>query len=426
MTGQGRFGLALVAALFWYTSPAQAYQCGCSGYGGACGSHASAAEACQAYAAGSVFTYMGLIPISNDGTTADWWCSLYRESNGNWYNSYEHATCYPATDCDGLDLDGACITCTGEDTWDPDTHQCVGPPTCTAYPPASHKKGGFLAGEATSTLCIDNCQFLTDGVMITLADGSWWGDWISDGEYCAGTDDPPDIPELPEGCAHDESGNVLCGGGTQPTDCGTYNGVLVCTGIDPASNCGYINGQLVCADNATNCGNINGKTVCIQPPEFGQFGPQNSAPDGCFVDSTGRQVCVNDDKRETTTTSSTTDGEGNTTTTSTTTTNTSNSSSTTTTYTTVTGTTTITQSTSGDSQDEGDPDGAGLIEGVTEDGGSGDALDGLLEAFGSGDPMYGHTPDGGASILDDWTLNTGLTCVAPVLSGCNRKCHCLV
>lgn len=123
---------------------------------------------------------------------------------------------------------------------------------------------------------------------------------------------------LPTKC-RSVAGVTFCGSPVAGEYCAVgSDGWQYCTAAD---NCGAIDGQLVCPFDGKNCvRSPNGKELCLQPPDAPYSG-QNSAPDGCIIDESGRKTCLNNDVRETTTT--TTDvqpnGDGTDTTTTTTT-----------------------------------------------------------------------------------------------------------
>lgn len=106
------------------------------------------------------------------------------------------------------------------------------------------------------------------------------------------TDPAAPQQSAPQGCSYTESGALVCGSSTD--NCGTVNGVDTC--VNSQDNCGTVNGKDICANDEKNCGTINGQVSCVQVPPSSQlvYGPQNSAPEGCFQDATGKQVCFND------------------------------------------------------------------------------------------------------------------------------------
>ena len=257
--------------------------------------------------------------------------------------------------------------CTESQEWSDEQQACVEVANCEAGIEKYFSGQGPEFYTGPGSICQSSCRYVSESIRVGIKDGSWAGKYKSDGSTCGesqegnetGMDDP-----LPPGCT-EVNGNILCGAGTENENCGTYNGVEVCTGAE--ENCGYVNGVNMCFNDEKNCGVVNGEKVCVQSPEPGQWGPQNSAPDGCFQDAAGKTLCVNDDtvKTENTTTETTDNGDGTQTTTTTTETSTNVAGEGTTTTTTISdgqGNSTTTTTMSGN-EPLGDGSGSGDGEG---------------------------------------------------------------
>ncbi len=248
-----------------------------------------------------------------------------------WYE--EDNYCDGTWDVNRVAYTGTCEipTCGAGYEWSDVTHQCEQLPTCDAGITKTFSGPGTTPGG----LCVQGCVYGFDGLGVELNSGTpiWYSQATSTGQTCDFQSDYTEAPTpddgLPPGCRYGPQGHIFCGAATQGDNCGTYNGVEVCTGS--GTNQGYVNGDFVDATAEKNCGIVNGEKVCVQPPDPGQWGPQNSAPEGCMVDENGNKTCINDETKTFSTTSSVDNGDGTTTVTTTVTSNVVNEGSTTTT-----------------------------------------------------------------------------------------------
>ena len=136
---------------------------------------------------------LGYITGSIDGVNykSGFYCDFYANISGCIENLYYFSGVCP----DGLELD-------------PITNECIEPSECSLDPGTTHS--GSFGGAFSTSICISDCQFIATGVTVISADGTAFGDFVTNGDTCDGSEggntppdpgDPPPPPDDPDdGC----------------------------------------------------------------------------------------------------------------------------------------------------------------------------------------------------------------------------------
>jgi hypothetical protein len=138
--------------------------------------------------------------------------------------------------------------CTGDEVVDPDSGQCVAPPSDCESP----NYIDVVTSECVAPRSVCFTSIHTEENECT---------------YVGGED--PDDPETPAGCTRNyNTGDLICVADDVPAggeaDCFTVNGEQICP--TPEAVCGNKNGSFQCLEpQQKGCGSFNGENVCVDP-----------------------------------------------------------------------------------------------------------------------------------------------------------------